>query len=132
MLNILQSYGCPPPLSEQDAAGPVCRQQRGFLSTMPLGRVLAENLVCVDKNVASPKLYVLEPWISDLLVNYEQPDEHENFVAGQVVRVLSDSAAPGQSEVLQDAVVQVSDGSCYIRVVITPEALQAEEKWVPP
>ncbi|XP_023802207.1 uncharacterized protein LOC111943463 isoform X3 [Cyanistes caeruleus] len=93
---------------------------------MPLGWVLAENLVCVDKNVASPKLYVLEPWIADLLVNYEQLDKRENFLAGQVVRVLSDSTAPGQPG-LQEAVVQVSDGSCYIRVVITPEALQAEE-----
>uniref|UniRef100_A0A8C0U3P0 Cyclic nucleotide-gated cation channel beta-1-like n=1 Tax=Cyanistes caeruleus TaxID=156563 RepID=A0A8C0U3P0_CYACU len=105
---------------------------------MPLGWVLAEKwvhlggfeqspgLVCVDKNVASPKLYVLEPWIADLLVNYEQLDKRENFLAGQVVRVLSDSTAPGQPG-LQEAVVQVSDGSCYIRVVITPEALQAEE-----
>uniref|UniRef100_A0A8C3GYQ6 Shelterin complex subunit TPP1/Est3 domain-containing protein n=1 Tax=Corvus moneduloides TaxID=1196302 RepID=A0A8C3GYQ6_CORMO len=125
--NTLQSCECPPPLSEQDAAGPVCPQQRGFLNTMPLGWVLAENLVCVDKNVASPKLYVLEPWIADLLVNYEQLDERENFLAGQVVRVLSDTTAPDQPGVLQDAVVQVSDGSCYIRVVITPEALQAEE-----
>ncbi|RLW01243.1 hypothetical protein DV515_00008149 [Chloebia gouldiae] len=84
-------------------------------------------LVCVDTNVASHKLYVLEPWIADLLVNYEQLDERENFLAGQVVRVLSDSTAGGQPEVLQNAVVQVSDGSCYIRVVITAEALQAEE-----
>ncbi|KAM7040258.1 adrenocortical dysplasia protein homolog isoform 3-T3 [Acridotheres tristis] len=126
-LNTFQSFECPPPLSEQDAAGPVCPKQRGFLRTMPLGWVLAENLVCVDKNVAAPKLYVLEPWIADLLVNYEQLDVHENFLAGQVVRVLSDSTAPGQPGVLQDAVVQVSDGACYIRVVITPEALQAEE-----
>ncbi|XP_066413382.1 adrenocortical dysplasia protein homolog isoform X5 [Molothrus aeneus] len=123
----LQSCECPPPLSQQDAAGPVCPQQRGFLSTKPLGWVLAENLVCVDKNVASPKLYVLEPWIADLLVNYEQVDERENFLAGQVVRILSDSSAAGQPGLLQDAVVQVSDGSCYIRVVITAEALQAEE-----
>ncbi|RMC09191.1 hypothetical protein DUI87_14198 [Hirundo rustica rustica] len=92
------------------------------------GLAAGERLVCVDKNVASPKLYVLEPWIADLLVNYEQLDERENFLAGQVVRILSDSAAPGQPGVLQDAVVQVSDGSCYIRVVITSEALQAEEK----
>ncbi|XP_039414524.1 uncharacterized protein LOC104691766 [Corvus cornix cornix] len=91
------------------------------------GLAAGERLVCVDKNVASPKLYVLEPWIADLLVNYEQLDERENFLAGQVVRVLSDTTAPDQPGVLQDAVVQVSDGSCYIRVVITPEALQAEE-----
>ncbi|XP_077642485.1 adrenocortical dysplasia protein homolog isoform X4 [Lonchura striata] len=95
------------------------------------GLAAGERLVCADKNVASSKLYVLEPWIADLLVNYEQQDERENFLAGQVVRVLSDSTADGQPEVLQDAVVQVSDGSCYIRVVITAEALQAEEKWVP-
>ncbi|XP_077642486.1 adrenocortical dysplasia protein homolog isoform X5 [Lonchura striata] len=91
------------------------------------GLAAGERLVCADKNVASSKLYVLEPWIADLLVNYEQQDERENFLAGQVVRVLSDSTADGQPEVLQDAVVQVSDGSCYIRVVITAEALQAEE-----
>ncbi|XP_064579019.1 uncharacterized protein LOC135452638 isoform X4 [Zonotrichia leucophrys gambelii] len=123
----LQSCECPPPLSQQDAAGPVCPQQRGFLITKPLGWVLAENLACVDKTVASPKLYVLEPWIADLLVNYDQVDERENSLAGQVVRVLSDSSAAGQPGLLQDAVVQVSDGSCYIRVVITAEALQAEE-----
>ncbi|XP_066050617.1 adrenocortical dysplasia protein homolog isoform X4 [Chamaea fasciata] len=91
------------------------------------GLAAGERLVCVDKNVASPKLYVLEPWIADLLVNYEQLEEREKFLAGQVVRVLSDSAAPGQPGARQDAVVQVSDGSCYIRVVITSEALQAEE-----
>ncbi|XP_059713260.1 adrenocortical dysplasia protein homolog isoform X2 [Haemorhous mexicanus] len=91
------------------------------------GLAAGERLVCVDKTVASPKLYVLEPWIADLLVNYEQVDERENFLAGQVVRVLSDSSAAGQPGLLQDAVVQVSDGSCYIRVVITAEALQAEE-----
>ncbi|XP_041256438.1 uncharacterized protein LOC121333798 [Onychostruthus taczanowskii] len=91
------------------------------------GLAAGERLVCVDKNVASPKLYVLEPWIADLLVNYEQVDERENYLAGQVVRVLSDSGAAGQPGLLQDAVVQVSDGSCFIRVVITAEALQAEE-----
>ncbi|XP_053843223.1 adrenocortical dysplasia protein homolog isoform X2 [Vidua macroura] len=91
------------------------------------GLAAGERLVCADKNVASPKVYILQPWIADLLVNYEQLDERENFLVGQVVRVLSDSSAAGQPGVLQDAVVQVSDGSCFIRVVITAEALQAEE-----
>lgn len=50
--------------------------------------------MCVDKNVASPKLYVLEPWIVDLLVNYEQQDERENFLAGQVVRVGAQRDCP--------------------------------------
>lgn len=39
---------------------------------------------------------------------------------------------PGQPEAVQDAVLQVSDGSYYIRVVIAAEALQSEKKWVPP
>ncbi|XP_074957968.1 adrenocortical dysplasia protein homolog [Phalacrocorax aristotelis] len=77
--------------------------------------------------MSSPKVYILQPWIVNLLVNYEQLDTNENLLAGQVLRVLSDSAAPGQPGVLQDAVLQVSDGSYYIRVVITSEALQAEE-----
>ncbi|KAF2976072.1 hypothetical protein EK904_008526 [Melospiza melodia maxima] len=135
----MEGTDCPKSQLNWDTAGPVCPQQRGFLSTKPLAWVLAQKwvhlggfeqspgLVCVDKTVASPKLYVLEPWIADLLVNYEQVDERENFLAGQVVRVLSDSSAAGQPGLLQDAVVQVSDGSCYIRVVITAEALQAEE-----
>ncbi|XP_059680785.1 adrenocortical dysplasia protein homolog [Gavia stellata] len=77
--------------------------------------------------MSSPKVYVLQPWIANLLVNYEQLDANENLLAGQVLRVLSDSTAPGQPGVLQDAVLQVSDGSYYIRVVITSEALRAEE-----
>ncbi|XP_071670354.1 adrenocortical dysplasia protein homolog isoform X5 [Patagioenas fasciata] len=85
-----------------------------------------------DKNMVSPKLYILQPWIANLLVNYEQLDANENLLAGQVLRILSDSTVPDHPGVLQDAVLQVSDGSYYIRVVITSEALRAEEKWVPP
>ncbi|KAK4813903.1 hypothetical protein QYF61_002734, partial [Mycteria americana] len=90
-------------------------------------RLLSRRFVYENKNMSSPKVYVLQPWIANLLVNYEQLDANENLLAGQVLRVLSDSAAPGQPGVLQDAVLQVSDGSYYIRVVITSEALQAEE-----
>ncbi|XP_071423604.1 adrenocortical dysplasia protein homolog isoform X2 [Pithys albifrons albifrons] len=91
------------------------------------GLEAADRFVFVDKNMASHKVCVLQPWIVNLLVNEEQPDDHENFLAGQVVRVLSDSTASDQPGVLQDSALQVSDGSYYIRVVITPEALQAEE-----
>ncbi|XP_075366492.1 adrenocortical dysplasia protein homolog isoform X2 [Mycteria americana] len=90
-------------------------------------QALGPRFVYENKNMSSPKVYVLQPWIANLLVNYEQLDANENLLAGQVLRVLSDSAAPGQPGVLQDAVLQVSDGSYYIRVVITSEALQAEE-----
>lgn len=50
----LQSCECPPPLSQQDAAGPVCPQQRGFLSTKPLGWVLAEKWVHLGRFEQSP------------------------------------------------------------------------------
>lgn len=52
--NTLQSCECPPPLSEHDAARPVCPQQRGFLSTMPLGWVLAEKWVLLGGFEQSP------------------------------------------------------------------------------
>ncbi|KAM8799267.1 adrenocortical dysplasia protein homolog [Eudromia elegans] len=77
--------------------------------------------------MAPSRLYVLQPWIAELLRSYEQPEGGEPLLAAQVLRVLSDPGAPGQEEVLQDVVLQVSDGSYYIRVVLTQEALQAEE-----
>ncbi|XP_061231928.1 adrenocortical dysplasia protein homolog isoform X2 [Neopsephotus bourkii] len=73
------------------------------------------------------KIYTLQPWVNNLLLNYEQMDLSENLVAGLVLQVLRDSTVPGQPEAVQDAVLQVSDGSHYIRVVIAAEALQSEE-----
>lgn len=35
----------------------------------------------------SSKVYILQPWIVNLLVNYEQLDASENLLAGQVLRV---------------------------------------------
>ncbi|XP_071613326.1 adrenocortical dysplasia protein homolog isoform X2 [Heliangelus exortis] len=89
------------------------------------------SFVYENRTSSSPKVYVLQPWIVNLLVNYEQLDTTENLLAGQVLRVLSDSSPPDQPGVLQDAVLHISDGSYYIRVVISSEALKAEEKWVP-
>ncbi|XP_071613331.1 adrenocortical dysplasia protein homolog isoform X6 [Heliangelus exortis] len=85
------------------------------------------SFVYENRTSSSPKVYVLQPWIVNLLVNYEQLDTTENLLAGQVLRVLSDSSPPDQPGVLQDAVLHISDGSYYIRVVISSEALKAEE-----
>ncbi|KAM6253003.1 adrenocortical dysplasia protein homolog [Porphyrio hochstetteri] len=87
-------------------------------------QALAPRFVYENKITASPKVYILQPWITNLLMNYERLDASENLLAGQVLRVLRDSAAPDQPG---HAVLHVSDGSYYIRVVITAEALQAEE-----
>ncbi|OXB57242.1 hypothetical protein ASZ78_016417 [Callipepla squamata] len=84
------------------------------------------GLLYGSRNVHSPGVYVLQPWIVGLLLNREQP-EGKKWLTGQVLRVLSGSSTPGQGEVQQDAVLHVSDGSHYIRVVVTAEALQAEE-----
>ncbi|XP_030366874.1 adrenocortical dysplasia protein homolog [Strigops habroptila] len=88
---------------------------------------LEAQFVFKNKNMASPKVYVLQPWITNLLLNYDQLDASKNLLAGQVLQVLSDSTVPGQPEVLQDAVLQFSDGSYYIHVVITSKALWSEE-----
>ncbi|XP_062477191.1 adrenocortical dysplasia protein homolog isoform X3 [Pezoporus occidentalis] len=87
----------------------------------------SDRFVYKNKNMASPKVYTLQPWVNNLLLNYEQMDLSENLLAGQVLRVLCDSTVPGQPEAVQDAVLQVSDGSYYIRVVIAAEALQSEK-----
>ncbi|XP_040536860.2 uncharacterized protein ACD isoform X2 [Gallus gallus] len=89
-------------------------------------RAAEGGLLYGGRNLSSPGVYVLQPWIVGLLVNHEQA-EGKKWLTGQVLRVLSGSSAPGQGEAQQDAVLQVSDGSHYIRVVITAEALQAEE-----
>ncbi|XP_068022701.1 adrenocortical dysplasia protein homolog isoform X3 [Melanerpes formicivorus] len=79
-----------------------------------------------SRNMTSRKIYVLQPWITNLLLNFEQPGACQNLLAGQILQVLRDSSAPGQPE-LQDAILQVSDGSFHIRVVLTCSALQGEE-----
>ncbi|XP_027502372.1 uncharacterized protein LOC113948733 isoform X2 [Corapipo altera] len=91
------------------------------------GLEAAEQSMFVHKDVSSTKIYVLQPWIVSLLEKDDQLGEHENLLAGQVVRVLSGSAAPGRPGVLRSASLQVTDGSHYIRVVVSPEALQGEE-----
>ncbi|XP_054253156.1 adrenocortical dysplasia protein homolog [Indicator indicator] len=96
-------------------------EQRGRLQ--PLG----PRLVFDNRNMTSRKIYVLQPWITNLLVNYEEPGACQNLLAGQILQVLRDSSTPGQPEVLQDAILQVSDGSFHIRVVLTCKALEGEE-----
>ncbi|XP_067158890.1 adrenocortical dysplasia protein homolog isoform X1 [Apteryx mantelli] len=111
-------------------AAPGVEEQGGqeWLDATSAARQAPEpRFVYENKNMSSSKVYVLQPWIANLLVNYDQLDTNENLLAGQVLRVLSDPSTPGQAGVLRDAVLQVSDGSYYIRVVITSEALQAEE-----
>uniref|UniRef100_A0A8C8B279 Shelterin complex subunit TPP1/Est3 domain-containing protein n=1 Tax=Otus sunia TaxID=257818 RepID=A0A8C8B279_9STRI len=95
-------------------------------SALVIWCLFSRSFMCEGK-MCTPKVYILQPWITNLLVNYEQLDDSDTLLAGQVLRVLSDSTAPGEPGALQDAVLQVSDGPYYIRVVITPEALQAEE-----
>ncbi|XP_030907763.1 adrenocortical dysplasia protein homolog [Melopsittacus undulatus] len=87
----------------------------------------SRRFVYENKNMASHKVYMLDPWVNNLLLNYEQMDLSDNLLAGQVLQVLHDSAVPGQPEAVQDAVLQVSDGSYYIRVIIAAEALQSEK-----
>lgn len=61
-------------------------------------RLLSRRFVYENNNMSSPKVYVLQPWIVNLLVNYEQLDATENLLAGQVLRVGTEGNCP---EVLQ-------------------------------
>ena len=40
--------------------------------------------------MSSPKVYILQPWITNLLVNYEQLDDSDTLLAGQVLRVRTE------------------------------------------
>ncbi|XP_050167359.1 uncharacterized protein LOC126637878 isoform X3 [Myiozetetes cayanensis] len=91
------------------------------------GLEAAERSVFVHKDGSSATIYVLQPWIVSLLLKDDRLGDHENFLAGQVVQVLSDSAAPGQPGVFGGVSLQVTDGSHYVRVVVSPNALQIKD-----
>uniref|UniRef100_A0A8C8SST0 Shelterin complex subunit TPP1/Est3 domain-containing protein n=1 Tax=Pelusios castaneus TaxID=367368 RepID=A0A8C8SST0_9SAUR len=71
------------------------------------------------RRFSAPKVYVLQPWILNLLMKYGQLDPRDPPLPGHVLRVVSDSKAtdPGTA-----AILHLSDGSYYIRVVVTTEA----------
>nr|XP_008174386.1 adrenocortical dysplasia protein homolog isoform X3 [Chrysemys picta bellii] len=71
-----------------------------------------------------PKVYVLQPWILNLLMKYEQLDSRNTQVPGHILKVVSDLKAADQGSA---AVLHISDGSYYIRVVVSPEAVQMAE-----
>lgn len=56
--------------------------------------LFSRRFVYEDKNMSSPKVYVLQPWITNLLLNYEQLDTSENLLAGQVLRVGTEGDCP--------------------------------------
>lgn len=69
---------------------------RAWLCPALLTRCLVSSPVgvCENGNMASPRVYVLQPWVTNLLVNYEQLDSSENLLAGQVLRVGTERDRP--------------------------------------
>lgn len=55
------------------------------------------RFVYESKNLSGPKVYVLQPWIASLLLNYEKRDAGGDLLAGQVLRVCAEgkAASPG-------------------------------------
>ncbi|XP_073163224.1 adrenocortical dysplasia protein homolog isoform X4 [Lepidochelys kempii] len=74
--------------------------------------------------LAVPKVYVLQPWILNLLMKYEQVEPRNTQVPGHILNVVSDLKAADQGSA---AVLHISDGSYYIRVVVSLEAMQMAE-----
>ncbi|XP_064016717.1 adrenocortical dysplasia protein homolog isoform X2 [Pogoniulus pusillus] len=116
------------PVRSMAAAATECGGASGAAERVRLMlQLLGSRLVFDNRDMAAPKIYVLQPWITNLLLNYEQDATCQTLLAGQILQVLRDSATPEHPEVLQDAILQVSDGSFHIRVVLTCKALQGEE-----
>ena len=64
--------------------------------------------------MSSPKVYVLQPWIANLLVNYEQLDANENLLAGQVLRVGTERDCPKVlQQCLKSKFLEVFSGSHF-------------------
>ncbi|XP_043382009.1 uncharacterized protein LOC114021168 isoform X1 [Chelonia mydas] len=74
--------------------------------------------------LAVPRVYVLQPWILNLLMKYEQVEPRNTQVPGHILNVVSDLKAADQGSA---AVLHVSDGSYYIRVVVSLEAVEMAE-----
>ncbi|XP_074824428.1 adrenocortical dysplasia protein homolog isoform X2 [Natator depressus] len=74
--------------------------------------------------LAVPRVYVLQPWILNLLMKYEQVEPRNTQVPGHILNVVSDLKAADQGSA---AVLHISDGSYYIRVVVSLEAVQMAE-----
>nr|XP_008115908.1 PREDICTED: uncharacterized protein LOC103280044 [Anolis carolinensis] len=66
----------------------------------------------------------LEPWIVNLLLDYEKPDTEEDAQFGHVLKVLNDAKDLNLDEKRPAVVLRIADGRHYIRVVVADNALQ--------
>ncbi|XP_075796733.1 adrenocortical dysplasia protein homolog isoform X2 [Pelodiscus sinensis] len=73
------------------------------------------------RQLSVPKVYVLQPWILNLLMKYRQSDSRETHVPGHILKVVSDLKATDPAPA---AVLWISDGSYYVRAVVSPEAVR--------
>ncbi|XP_074864963.1 adrenocortical dysplasia protein homolog [Carettochelys insculpta] len=76
------------------------------------------------RQLSIPKVYVLQPWVVNLLVKYGQVDTRDTQVPGHILKVVSELKTADQAAA---AVLCISDGSYYIRAVVSPEAVRAAE-----
>ncbi|XP_043351325.1 uncharacterized protein LOC119841033 isoform X3 [Dermochelys coriacea] len=120
----------PPGLSGRQVSGlSVCYLQRStiFQAKNPDRIPECEGMQRLEDErrwLSVPKVYVLQPWILNLLMKYEQLESRNTQVPGHILKVVSDLKAADQGSA---AVLHISDGSYYIRVVVSPEAVQMAE-----
>nr|XP_060643786.1 uncharacterized protein LOC132782859 isoform X1 [Anolis sagrei ordinatus] len=67
----------------------------------------------------------LEPWIVNLLLDYEKPDTKEDEQYGHVQKVLNDAKDLNLDGKCPAAVLRIADGHHYIRAAVADNALQA-------
>ncbi|XP_039359306.1 adrenocortical dysplasia protein homolog isoform X3 [Mauremys reevesii] len=120
----------PPGLTERHVSGlSVCYLPRSaiFQAKNPDRVPESEGMQRLEDErrwLSVPKVYVLQPWILNLLMKYEQLDSRNTQVPGHILKVVNDLKAADQGSA---AVLHISDGSYYIRVVVSPEAVQMAE-----
>ncbi|XP_067390500.1 adrenocortical dysplasia protein homolog isoform X2 [Emydura macquarii macquarii] len=104
------------------AAASGSREQQQGQGESPLG--LPERLEDEKMRFSTPKVYVLQPWILNLLMKYGPSDPQDFPMPGHVLKIVSDSKTADQGTA---AVLHLSDGSYYIRVVVTTEAAKCAQ-----
>ncbi|XP_044275777.1 uncharacterized protein LOC123018074 isoform X2 [Varanus komodoensis] len=83
-----------------------------------------ESLDSEDSQTNRHKPTYLEPWIVNLLLEYDKTETREDGQLGHVLKVLNEARAVNHNKHGPAAVMYIADGSHYIQVLVTPKAAE--------
>ncbi|XP_054856236.1 adrenocortical dysplasia protein homolog [Eublepharis macularius] len=73
----------------------------------------------------------LEPWIVNLLLQYNESEARPEGQFGQVLKVLNEASTPDQNGQEPAAIVHIADGRHYIQAVVPARAIQTAKCFPP-